>query len=479
MTQHASRTKPGQQGTPAETKRTAVLGSAPVAPSVHEPSLELDTAGVSRAASTAAFANYGTGGFDASHFEQAAHLTTLRDEPSSRDELAESELEAEAAAGPVLEVEARAVKPSSPKAEEQRPKAPRQKFASIQILPPKPEPKRDGVLALADYGPAPERWFETPLYALRVRQRRAALMARLRELVPALAQAEEEYERALEGVAIALRPTAENDERYADLFDNVKVYDEQIAERDQVVSSLNTRYGQQIVALGGEEREADARVTERRALEQAARAELDEVERSHGRADARVKRLHIEMRGIKEQAERLLGSAGGPMPPELAQKLAALAEQAQTLEPALAEQTALLQARTTEHTSLVNQVAHLEHAARAVRDKRAALEGRQRKETEQAGKGLDEIGRERRRELAFAGSLMLPQARTLGSYASEVHRVERAEQRLLAVGLEHETHLRALDAHDTGALKRGTLLIAAAVLVVLLLLAGGVIRAQL
>lgn len=332
-------------------------------------------------------------------------------------------------------------------------------------IPAAPELTDVEVRLLAGHGPPPSAWYLAPRYAWRVKLRQRELQRRVVELAKELAGAESARDQALASLAGELRSAAESDERYADLFEPVRRIEAVVGQQSAALATVAANRAAELARLDEERAPIEAKLVERRHVAATQAAAVAAAEHDHARADARLKRVHIEMRSIKEAAERAAG-ANAAMTPEQRAAIADLTLKATQIEPELRELAARLASARTEHESLVNQVGHLEAALREVDEQRAALDAAYRKQLDSQQGGVTKAEAARLTTLAAAGRTLLRRARGLGVYPERVEAVEAAERALAKVSRDHARHLAALDAFDAQTVRRGLVMSAVAVAMV-------------
>jgi hypothetical protein len=298
-------------------------------------------------------------------------------------------------------------------------------LAPISQQPPAAKPAVDPVEArvLADYGPRPEAFWHTPLYAYRVMSRRAALR---REL----AARKEEAERTAKRVEDALVAFGERARSLAKggvpALERVKQAEDLLRSRDGALATamdaqkgtlaeIDARLGAAEVELG--------RAREELAKLEAARDSADE---DFKRTDAKLKRIDIEIRnGNAARAQER-----EPLAAEAAQKNQKRAE---------AEQ------KVTESKRVV---AVAQAKVDAIAGERSAQEARFSRQSGTRSAGVDEAQSHLRAALVELGRAMLadPSATELAAARAEIARLEEQASKTSHELALHESALTAYDA---------------------------------
>jgi hypothetical protein len=156
--------------------------------------------------------------------------------------------------------------------------------------------------ALADYGDPPAQWWKTPLYAFRVLRRRPELKKLAEAKKREAERAEGAAEDALLVFAEQIRPTAEKLGAYARAFQDVRDAEQVQRERDAVLAQETDAHRQKQAEVDARISELEAQLTQIQMEERTIAGELNEAETLLKRADARVKRVEIEIRNALQQA---------------------------------------------------------------------------------------------------------------------------------------------------------------------------------
>lgn len=302
------------------------------------------------------------------------------------------------------------------------------------------------VRALAGFGDAPTSSLLTPIYALRVTIRQRALLRALRAREAALNAAENARDVLLSELVLTLRPRLE-------AFD---VYREQL----KAVLELETRSQQQSSALAETQAE---QATELSRLEQtraqlrselvaaeqrvAAQAEaLESSEHDAARADARHKRVFIELRALEATPN--------------APRALELSEQAQLLAKELEEKRAALAARRAEHDAAHADQESLTRRLEELARNQQRTAQRYRKPLAQREAGAKSADAERVKALAEIGRVLLAGGKGFDIAPPSVAALRAADEAVSTELRRAESHLRALDLCDRDKVRTGFALLA-------------------
>jgi hypothetical protein len=218
------------------------------------------------------------------------------------------------AAGPALELdtEGGSLPPriSSPSVTSQpAPPVPPAATSARSLQPPvaAPEPAKPPIdpyeaRVLADYGPKPEAFWHAPMYAYRVMTRRSALQRDLASKKTEAERALKRYEDAL--VALGERSRAGAAPPAA--LERVKQAEELLRSRDGAMAQSMDAHKSVLAEVDARLGVAEAELSRARQEESRATAIREAAEQDFQRADAKVKRLEIEIRNgaANKAAER-------------------------------------------------------------------------------------------------------------------------------------------------------------------------------
>ncbi|HEY2370408.1 MAG TPA: hypothetical protein VGH87_28625, partial [Polyangiaceae bacterium] len=317
------------------------------------------------------------------------------------------------------------------------------------LQPPQaPEPAKPAIdpyeaRVLADYGPKPESFLFTPMYAYRVMTRRGALQ---RDLATKKAEAERALKR-YEDALVALGERARGGAAPAHALERVKQAEDLLRSRDGALAqSMDANKG--VVAeidarLGAAETEL-ARARQDEAQAQAVR---EAAEQDFQRADAKVKRLEIEIRNgaANKAAER-----------------DALAQDAQ--------QKGARRVEADKKLAEAKRVAAVAQAkADAVGNERAQQEAKFSRAAGTRNAGVDDAQRHLRAALVELGRAVVSDpsvAAELAHAKEEIARLDKHAQKSTSDVALHES---AITAYDAPQVFVGMVLVGVALLLVVVL----------
>jgi hypothetical protein len=309
---------------------------------------------------------------------------------------------------------------------------------------------RKAAEALGAYGDAPAEWWKAPVYAYRVKVRQLDLRRGLAARRIELDQAQEAVDNALIVLAERGRKLVESKDSYAKRLDAVIVAETDLKARDSALATETEAHHRQTAGL-------DERIAQREAELAGARAEakayantFDRADAIRQRADAKVKRLDIELRSAQARAAgSAVGGSGGA---EVTARTAERDERVSELEQSM---PAVLEA-TQKLTAARRKVATLEGALKSVKNERAALEEQFRKRGAAHGAQVVKAQKAVRVALAALGRAAALDLNTFGAEWTE-QRNEIASLDRVTTARDDEVmlHVMALDAYERKTVQTG------------------------
>jgi len=315
--------------------------------------------------------------------------------------------------------------------------------------------------ALADYGPPPDALWLTPMYAFRVTKRRGELRQMLAARRAEMARAAAQSEDALVAFAERVRATAEAAGWRG--FANVMADEEVLRGRDSGLAVEMDAYRAELAQVDARLADVEGAFEHTKAEERTVEAHLAAAEETRARADAKVKRIDIELRNATAGTGGDAGNTQALVDARLAER-DARAEEVTAQQAVIAEiQTRLAAARRNVATAAAK--------VSAVRSDRTAAEGRFKRQTGTRSEGVEESRRRVRASLAEAGRLaFLDQSAFGDDFATAREDVRLASTRAADAVRAVALHEAALTVHDPQKVQQGFILMGGVVALALLLL---------
>ncbi len=303
--------------------------------------------------------------------------------------------------------------------------------------PPQERPAADPFEAsvLADYGQPPDAFWRAPMYAYRVVTRRA-------ELRRELAQKKDDAERTSKRVEDALVAFGERARALAkggaDPLERVRVAEELLASRDGALAGTMDGHKAALAEIDARLGAAETELARTRQIEADASTKRDAAEEDDKRAEAKLKRVEIEIRnGASKSAER----------------------------DALAADVAQTAGKRATADSILGDARRVVGAAQARLDaivaERTALDQRFNRAAGTRGAGVDDAQKQLRSALADLGRSMLADG-TVTELARAREEVARLEEQAQTHSKNLSLHETAIGAYDSGKVFLGVGLVAVA-----------------
>jgi len=298
---------------------------------------------------------------------------------------------------------------------------------------------------LADYGPPPSAFWHAPLYAYRVVTRRSALR---RDLVGRKIEAErtqKRVEEALASLGERARALAKGGEA---ALARVREAEDLLKNRDGALAGTMDAHASALGEIDGRLGPAQAELARAREAEAAATSVRDAADEDHKRADAKAKRLEIEIRNGATGKDAERGSLGA----DVSQTAQKRAEAEQTVQDA-------------RRAALAAQA-----KVDAIGGERRAQEARFSRQSGTRNAGVDDAQSHLRAALVELGRAMLADPSVAAELAAARDEVARLEEQSHKHAQDVALHESALTAYDAPKVFLGIVLvgIALALLVVLI-----------
>jgi len=324
---------------------------------------------------------------------------------------------------------------------------------------------------LADYGEPPASAPHTLAYAYRVFTRQRVLKRQLLPIVEECERAQLEREQTLSELARALRPLLEPLAEFRRFFTPLLELTQRAAERGRALDAVNAQLGAQTGQLDAELAQIASELGLEQGLAREAQSRYDEREERSKRAEAKLKRVQIEIRGVLKIAEQKLGPQGGEIPDAEAAQLASLRQRAEDLRPEVEQARAELEQEKRALDQAHARVRAHEQRERQVTRQKQALGGAYQKELSTRSEGVNQAELEQRAALADLGRAALAARGTVEIDELWLERVRRVCERADQLIVRAEMQRRAILAYDAARVRQGVRLACTALGLLLLLFA--------
>lgn len=323
---------------------------------------------------------------------------------------------------------------------------------------------------LADYGDPPNNGALTLAYAYRVFTRQRELKHQLVPIAAECVRAETEREATLAELSRALRPAIEQIPEYRPHLRPILEIEQRAIARGQALNSINEQLGAHHAELDTELLRLKSQLDIEQHSASEAQRHHDEREANAKRAEAKLKRVQIEMRAVTQVAEQKLGPSGGQIPEPEAARLSQLEQRARAVQPEVtATRAALEQAKITLSQAHARLEA-LRHSERQINRKKQALGGAYHKELTARAEGVSEVEIEQRAALAELARAVLAAHGAIAIPQDWLERVRGVCDRADKLVVRTEMFRRAIVSYDAQRARQGVRLSCTAVGLVLVLL---------
>ncbi|HEX7671060.1 MAG TPA: hypothetical protein VF395_15805 [Polyangiaceae bacterium] len=320
------------------------------------------------------------------------------------------------------------------------------------------------VRVTADYGDPPESALAAPAYAIRVIRRKRALDGILKERSLSLADAEKQRDELLVRMVQDLRGKILMVDEGATLFEPIVAIERVALERRSALAGTSAEYDARVADLGERRKANDREMEDQRAVIEQRTASLAEMVRAFERADAKKKRLYIELGGLVSLSEK----SGGKLTPQQSASVARLEAEILAQKPEVDATTRGVEASRSVLAAAEADLRKLTLAARELDRLRKAVDAELQKQigarsqgvTEAEQQGLDAFAELGRKVLAEKGRLVDVRPEVLDAIA-------RADQAVVDRAVELEKHVLARETFDSDALKKGIGILAGAAVALL------------
>jgi chromosome segregation ATPase len=212
-----------------------------------------------------------------------------------------------------------------------------------------------------------------------------------------------------------------------------------------------------------------------RQSETAARAVFDEKEAARSgaenalrRAEAKLSRVQIEIRGVLDLARKALGPGGGDLPPEQAAKVTQLQARATAIEPEVAQANGVYSAAGAQCDQARVEVRRLQAQLRKLEQQKRSAESSLGAQVSVRAAGVSEAEKQRRDALAVVAQAILLARGSVPVPEPTLEALRHHDKVAEAHAIRLETHVRALSSYDRERVKLGVILVLSALGVVLL-----------
>lgn len=310
------------------------------------------------------------------------------------------------------------------------------------------------VRIVADYGEAPSSPLVAPVYAWRVFSRRRVLEQQVVQARQALEAVERTRDALLADMIDEIRPQLEATEQLASHLFHVKEVEKTAESRGEMLAGVQEEYGQKTRLVAQRRQEAQQRIVQ---LNDDRKHLLDEItvrEETYKREEVHLKRIHIEFRAAREQAQRAQ-AAGQGVAPELTQRMQELQAEAARLKPGVDVLAQALEGARRPYQEAEQEIRQLQGQLQALTQQQQELDAAYRKQAGVREQGLTQSNQELMNALADVGRSVLATQGAVEIREELISAVTEADRNVEAHARELEKLVQALDCHDDERFKQG------------------------
>ncbi|HEY2408913.1 MAG TPA: hypothetical protein VGI10_23070 [Polyangiaceae bacterium] len=326
------------------------------------------------------------------------------------------------------------------------------------------------VARLASFGEPPRSPLTAPLYTYRVLARKRELRQRLLRLEVARKSAESERESALVSLSEHVRPELEKTEQFRRLLEPLAAIDRLAEDRSQALASTNTEYGSALAGYDAELAKLADMLLSERSKEQVKRGAFEERDASNRRAEAKFKRVQIEIRAVNQVVQQKLGPQGGRIPEQERLQLDELSQRGAALEPELNKTRQELEQAQRELAETVSSIENLRRSERQLTRQKQALSQQFGKQLAAQSQDLTDADARRRATLAEVGVAVLAMRGTIAVPKELLAAVRSADQKAELLQHQAAAELSALDAFNRSRYRQGFVVTLSALSLLVLLI---------
>jgi hypothetical protein len=294
------------------------------------------------------------------------------------------------------------------------------------------------------FGKVPDNLLYEPLYTWKVFSGRRRLLAQLTSEKAKIVDAEAMRDKLLIQFVESARSMLEKDKRLDRVLEKVKRVESKAKTRSGKLTAVGEKYQKDIGALDTEGAELRRGLAQAQSLLEKIERELAPRAEAFKRAEAKHKRVQIEIRNLRVADERA--------------KIADMERARAAAEPALGSSRAAVQETESAMRGVQASLRELDTKLGSVRQRATAVEAAYAEQFDTRTQGLSDDAKEHLLLLADAGRTLL-ECHALCDFESPlIERIRASDEVVLERVTAHETLLRATTSHDEEAFRRGTII---------------------
>ncbi len=325
------------------------------------------------------------------------------------------------------------------------------------------------VAITADYGAAPANIFVAPPYALRVFQRKRVLEPAYRRARETLEKAEAERDALLGQMITGLREKIEADDRMKQLLTKVGSLEQVVLQRSDAAAGTNAEYDERVGVLDEHRAKIDGELAQKKRTETEMAGLVGQHEQVFKRAEAMLKRVHIEIRSVTQVVQQRQAQ-GATATPEQQQQLAELQNKVPAAEAEARQRRAELDQVLGPLEALRAEMQIHEGQLRDLENQRRVLDQEFQKVIGVRSQGVDAASQELADALADAGRGLLATRGGIAVDQAKLDSIRSADETVRIAALEAEKEFRALESYSRDGVKQGYVAVGIVVGLIVLLI---------
>ncbi len=331
------------------------------------------------------------------------------------------------------------------------------------------------VTRIANYGEPGAFWL-APAYTLRVFSRRRALQQTRSESRAELTACESRRDATLAELVRTLRPELSARAQFRAALTELAAAEKAAGEQERVLASASAEAQTKLAGIDAQSGALRSEIDAQQDLLASRQSHFDECSANLTRAEARAKRVQIEIRGLEEVAVKRATAAAKPvsgqveLTAEEAQRRSVLVQQQKTLGEELSLVRAPYAAAEQELAAVRRRIGELERQLGASEQQKTAFTRRARQDLSAKGKTANQAGSALSQAFAELGRAVLSGRGAVKVDDEMLERLRQHDKEVLRAAINDELHSRALSAYDHDRAKQGLWLAAGAVVLLLALL---------
>jgi len=336
--------------------------------------------------------------------------------------------------------------------------------------------EREEIERTADYGDPSVSWLLAPAYTFRVFKRRRALRQARERTRSELLACEARRDATLAELVRALKPELERREQFHGGLRELARAEQAAGEQERQLAQASAQAQHKLGEIGAKIAALKSEIEVQQGELQSRQRQHDDCTANLKRAEARARRVQIEIRGLRDVAVQRATAAGKAdlaeveLTPEEAERLRQLEQQASSMNAEVAAARPPFAAAEQALAAVRRQIAELERQLDAAEQSKSAFTRQARQELSIKGQHASRAGSALSEAYAALGRAVLSGRGAVPVDDAMLERLRRHDQEVARAASADELHVRALSAYSHDKAKQGLLIVAGGIAALLVLL---------